>query len=277
MDTGRAGRIYRRHKAKRCSQWSWRCDKVSILKNHGHHHTINVSSLLFESSHSGNRAFRSLVKEYQDKYLKAKKRDKPAVASIIVQKVRDKGGRFLKRVDTNAEGQVLWIDIGDERAKEKTCQALREGAPEIRRKRKPGASTDDEDTRKTSEDRGDLSPNSSSGRSTSNDEGSSSFTNPTLIIRNTEASSHFFHPQQDSSPIMIRPSQMLIRRKIPEAISIDQLDPYERELYLRDFLPPDPGIRKKANVGYALYSSGPNFGPTTRHGENPNTWSIVKV
>lgn len=34
------------------------------------------------NSHSGNRAFRSLVKDYQDQYLKAKKRDKPAVASI---------------------------------------------------------------------------------------------------------------------------------------------------------------------------------------------------
>ena len=34
------------------------------------------------NSHSGNRAFRSLVKRYQDQYLKAKKRDKPTVASI---------------------------------------------------------------------------------------------------------------------------------------------------------------------------------------------------
>jgi hypothetical protein len=29
---------------------------------------------------------------------------------------------------------VLWVDIGDDRAREKTCQALREGAPALRRK-----------------------------------------------------------------------------------------------------------------------------------------------
>lgn len=33
------------------------------------------------NSHSGNRSFRTLVKRYQDQYLHAKKREKPAVAS----------------------------------------------------------------------------------------------------------------------------------------------------------------------------------------------------
>ena len=70
------------------------------------------------NSHSGNRAFRSLVKQYQDKYLQAKKRDKPAVASIVVEKIREKGGRFLRRVDATPQGQVLYIDIGDDRARE---------------------------------------------------------------------------------------------------------------------------------------------------------------
>ncbi|KAL7566318.1 hypothetical protein ACA910_013641 [Epithemia clementina (nom. ined.)] len=89
------------------------------------------------NSHSGNRAFRSLVKKYQDGYLKAKKRDKPAVASLIVELVRKQGGRFLRRYERTApNGQVLWVDIGDDRAREKTCQALRENAPEIRRRKK---------------------------------------------------------------------------------------------------------------------------------------------
>ena len=41
----------------------------------------------------------------------------------------------------------MWVDIGDERAREKTCQALREGAPELRRRRSRGASSssDEED------------------------------------------------------------------------------------------------------------------------------------
>ena len=74
------------------------------------------------NSYKGNRAFRSLVKKYQPQYLKAKKRDKPGVASIIVELIRKKGGRFLRRCDSkhNAYGNVVWVDIGDDRAREKT-------------------------------------------------------------------------------------------------------------------------------------------------------------
>lgn len=214
------------------------------------------------------------MKQYQDQYLKAKKRDKPDVASTIVQNVRDKGGRFLKRVDTTSEGQVLWVDIGDERAKEKTCQALREGAPEIRRKRKVTGSTDEEDTIKTADDGGDLLLNSSFGRYTSNDEGNGSIANRTVIIRNRDATPPDLQSHADSLPLMIRPSQALIRRRIPQAISIDQLEPHERELYLRDFLPPDPGIRRRPSVGYTL-NSFPS--PTARTSETASSRSIVQV
>lgn len=99
------------------------------------------------NSHSGNRAFRSLVKKYQEEYLRAKKKDKPAVASVIVELIRKKGGRFLRRVEDESSvpgSLVRYIDIGDERAREKTCQALREGAPEIRRK-KLTSSSDESD------------------------------------------------------------------------------------------------------------------------------------
>jgi hypothetical protein len=104
------------------------------------------------NSHSGNRSFRSLVKRHQDKYLKAKKRDKPGVAACIVDLIRSRGGRFLRRHDDHCSSgggggggphhHVLWVDIGNERAREKTCQALREGAPELRRRRSRGASSE---------------------------------------------------------------------------------------------------------------------------------------
>lgn len=212
------------------------------------------------NSHSGNRAFRVLVKKYQDQYLKAKKRDKPAVASIIVQKIRDKGGRFLKRVDTPPDGQVLWIDIGDERAKEKACQALREGAPEIRRKGKvpikdSGDGDDEDDEKKSRDDSGNLSGDSDV--QLSNDDGSRFSTKRTTMMRDVGqppppavASWHHPVPQPAAAPIMIRPSPALLRRRIPEAISVDQLDPLDREIYLRDFLPPDPRIRKAIGKGY---------------------------
>ena len=95
------------------------------------------------NSHIGNRSFRLLVKQYKDKYLKAKKKEKPNVAGEIVDKIRglDPPGRFLKKDrDTG-----YWLDIGDMRAKEKTSQALREGAPLIRKKLKEGAATTDEE------------------------------------------------------------------------------------------------------------------------------------
>lgn len=231
------------------------------------------------NSHSGNRAFRSLVKKHQGEYLKAKKRDKPAVASIIVQKVRDKGGRFLKRIDTTPDGHVLWIDIGDDRAKEKTCQALREGAPEIRRKRK-STSTDEEDTKKVDDGTScELSPNSSIvGRSRSNDEGSGSFENHTLIIRNPGRGHSCQRPSQpQSAPIMIRPYAALVRRRFPESIAIDQLDPHEREVYLRDFLPPDPGIRQQVGTDFSMNPPALFAEVSSARSGNSNPWPIVKV
>jgi hypothetical protein len=115
-------------------------------------HRINNNDVLCgrggaTNSHIGNRSFRLLVKEYKDKYLKAKKKEKPNVAGEIVDKIRglDPPGRFLKKDRETG----YWLDIGDVRAKEKTSQALREGAPLIRKKLKEGAAagattTDDE-------------------------------------------------------------------------------------------------------------------------------------
>jgi hypothetical protein len=83
------------------------------------------------NSHVGNREFRKLVKKFKDKYLSAKKKDKPAVAAEVVEVIRklDPPGRFLKKDKDSG----YWLDIGDLRAKEKTSQALREGAPLIRK------------------------------------------------------------------------------------------------------------------------------------------------
>lgn len=88
--------------------------------------------------HLGNKAFRLMVKEFQSKYVHAKKKEKIDVAGKIVEKVRnlDPPGRFLKKCVPTG----YWLDIGDMQAKEKTMQALREGAPRIRRQLKEEAS-----------------------------------------------------------------------------------------------------------------------------------------
>mmetsp|Transcript_834 Transcript_834/g.1182 ORF Transcript_834/g.1182 Transcript_834/m.1182 type:complete len:589 (-) Transcript_834:160-1926(-) len=81
--------------------------------------------------HPGNVLFRKLVRSKQEEYLRATKRDKAGVAREIVDTIRhlDPPGRFLKK-DPSNPGQ--WVEIGNRKAREKTSQALREGAPELR-------------------------------------------------------------------------------------------------------------------------------------------------
>ena len=81
--------------------------------------------------HPGNVFFRRLVRLKQELYLLASKREKAGVAKEIVGIIRllDPPGRFLKKDPKNP---AVWIEIGDRKAREKTSQALREGAPELR-------------------------------------------------------------------------------------------------------------------------------------------------
>lgn len=81
--------------------------------------------------HLGNMNFRGLVRIKQESYLLASKREKAGVAREIVEMIRalSPPGRFLKRKHKCAKA---WVEIGDRKAREKTSQALREGAPELR-------------------------------------------------------------------------------------------------------------------------------------------------
>lgn len=83
------------------------------------------------NNHPGNERFRDLVTAQKVLYLHSSKRDKPSVSRGIVRAVRNQNppGRFLHK----DEKIGMWYDIGDQKAREKTSQALREGAPEIRR------------------------------------------------------------------------------------------------------------------------------------------------
>lgn len=83
------------------------------------------------NSHSGNVSYRKLVREYKHKYLQSRKAEKPSIAVEIVSIIRNKtpSGRFLERDKETGH----FIEVGDTRAKEKVSQALREGAPQIRK------------------------------------------------------------------------------------------------------------------------------------------------
>jgi len=80
--------------------------------------------------HAGNRFFRSLIDAHREKYLRARKNDKPDISRSIVNIIRRRNGAFLKKDE--ASGQ--WFEIGDDLAREKTSQALRQRAPDHRRR-----------------------------------------------------------------------------------------------------------------------------------------------
>ena len=79
--------------------------------------------------HPGNRNFRDLINMHRRAYLKARKNDKPAISRAIVRSIRDTTGRFLRKDEKSG----LWFEVGDDAAREKTSQALRQRAPEMRK------------------------------------------------------------------------------------------------------------------------------------------------
>lgn len=82
--------------------------------------------------HPGNKRYRKMVEERKLDYVNSKRLDKPLVALEIIKfwRSQEPPGRFLKLDEKSG----LWQDVGDKKAREKTSQALRERAPEIRRK-----------------------------------------------------------------------------------------------------------------------------------------------
>lgn len=87
------------------------------------------------NAHCGNLLFRELTKDFQTNYLCAKRADKPKIAMHVMDEIQARGGRFVRRVKTASNGRGFgWEEISSKKAYEKVCQALREGAPELRRK-----------------------------------------------------------------------------------------------------------------------------------------------
>jgi hypothetical protein len=80
--------------------------------------------------HIGNRRYRDIIDKHKPKYHEVAKTHKPAVAKLIVKAIRtgDPPGRFLKKDEKTGK----WFDIGDQKAAEKTSQALREKSDEER-------------------------------------------------------------------------------------------------------------------------------------------------
>eukprot|EP00804_Cyclotella_cryptica_P009438 CCRYP_017753-RA/>CCRYP_017753-RA protein AED:0.02 eAED:0.02 QI:263/1/1/1/0.66/0.5/4/2690/869 len=84
------------------------------------------------NAHPGNEQYRTFVERKKRVYLTARfKREKRLIAQSIVDEIRrlDPPGRFLMK-ESNGD---YWYDVGDEKARDKTSQALRENSMSVRR------------------------------------------------------------------------------------------------------------------------------------------------
>ena len=88
------------------------------------------------NNHSGNIKFRKLCLDNKFKYIAASKVDKPKVAREVVAiwRKQDPPGRFLTKAsrDKSKGQETLWRDVGDQKAREKASQCLRERTPEVK-------------------------------------------------------------------------------------------------------------------------------------------------
>lgn len=90
--------------------------------------------------HLGNLAFKKTIKTHEMVYLCSTRSEKPKIAMKILKALRAEGVRFVKRerknnAKNNKDGDAfVWLEIGEQRAYEKVCQSLREGAPQLRRR-----------------------------------------------------------------------------------------------------------------------------------------------
>lgn len=85
----------------------------------------------------GNSFFKELVKKDQLEYISCRRNEKPPIATNIIEIIRDRGGRFLRRARVTEAGtpdRYAWAELPENRIYEKVCQALRDGAPQIRQR-----------------------------------------------------------------------------------------------------------------------------------------------
>lgn len=100
--------------------------------------------------HSGNLRYHHIIESYQGRYEKASKLEKTKLSKLIVQTMKNEGGRFLKQDDMG------WIEIDDEVARYKVSHTFRNHriAARVLEKRKNGKGADN---RRRYEDESDVS------------------------------------------------------------------------------------------------------------------------
>ena len=103
----------------------------SKIKNSNHIHAIIMNPRDIDilcgrgggsNRHPGNKAFLKLVESKKSDYRSCRKTDKLSMAKSIVELIKSKGTRFLRKGEENTG----WFEIDDQAAYLKTSQALRE-------------------------------------------------------------------------------------------------------------------------------------------------------
>lgn len=81
------------------------------------------------NTHPGNENFRRIVDMHKRTYLTARfKREKRIITDAIIEKIQKQGGRYLSRDEKSG----LWFEVSEDKARDKTSQALRENGPLLR-------------------------------------------------------------------------------------------------------------------------------------------------
>lgn len=83
--------------------------------------------------HPGNHVYRALIRKHETAYLCAKRSDKPVIATQVMETLKGRGVRFVRR-ERHPKSGLGWVELEENKVYEKVCQSLREGAPELRRK-----------------------------------------------------------------------------------------------------------------------------------------------
>lgn len=90
------------------------------------------------NNHPGNMRFRQLISKFKHQYMTESKQSKPYVAVRVLEAVKSSTppGRFLVKYPGG------YLECGDDRAREKAKQALREGAAKMRKQGYGGGGTE---------------------------------------------------------------------------------------------------------------------------------------
>jgi hypothetical protein len=193
------------------------------------------------NNHVGNSHWRMLVAANKQLYITLPKRQKMLLSRSIVNAVRSQNppGRFLQK--DNKAG--MWLDVGDQRAQEKTSQALREGAPDIRKKVQGKGDVDS--TSKSTENPGDSDSNSDEESHQDQDgsaatgNGSQEVTSASVTSSSKRSKSKSPTPSpkkptsplspQKLSPIEMPSSTTVVSQNLPQAPMMND-GPYSRNM-----------------------------------------------